>query len=66
MKTNMGDIWKHRVKVNLANTDTVALTHWLNTEVGLQGVVWSYSYGLDQISFYFQDHKHAVICSLRC
>lgn len=66
MKTNMMDIWKHRVKVNPRNIDFDALTCWLDTEVGQFGVNWAYSYGIDNTIFYFQDDKHAVICSLRC
>jgi hypothetical protein len=66
MKThNMTDIWKYRIPVTPRSTDMQLLTDWLELEVGGFGEKWAASYGLDEIFFYFQDAKLALICSLK-
>lgn len=64
-KHNLTDTWKYRVPIVPRNINTAELCRWLDTEVGLLGEHWACSYGLDEINYYFQNEKHALICSLR-
>lgn len=64
-KHNMMDTWKYRIPVVPRNTDMQLLTDWLDLEVGGFSENWAVSYGLNEINFYFQDEKLALLCSLK-